>query len=781
LPANPRILRKAGCSSKAWKKLFTAVGDERSRKITALNNLVSDRIKDGRLRNIQEWRVFRAIDLAFDVPFHQTTPTILNNLMGRRFETQDELLAELKNWNIDEDEMFLTVKDEGGKETRVINPPTFYKVLVPLVRSVVTTRCASLFNERNLTPLLKFEPAVSNANTRMLCDMETNITETIARDYGYANTLRQAIFQALMYSFALAFPREVWHSEYQRQEQEDGQDREELEKEGIRYCIPHPTVTSWDLDYNVSDFNTDTGPTWAQYWKVIRYGEILDNKLYWNRRTISFGREDWRTGTFPDNFFEEIYPCHLEWPVPPGGPTSSREQAASYYATNQRDKACFLTDHFMRLIPSKWDLGDYDNYIWVRFVVANDDAIIFAEPCCYPPVLYFGYDADQARIKNASLALEVIPFQDEIGNLLSQILLTCKQNLANVNFYDALVIDDGDIQKIKNFGQQMLYGLNFVRYDSTKNQRLGADVKEAIHSVNFQAKDIQPLFQAIGTTISLMERLLQMSAQEQGATASHQQSKEEVQQTQGSSSNRLKYTGSFVDDGMDAWKRQQYFAQKAYMDTEVETYVSSDITDVEDRLKDLGFEIVSKGDGKINVRGPKSRIKIDALAAAGKGPERKNDTAVAQVMMQTIAPLVKNEKLYEAVGPKLILKIMETAAKLAGADKDFRLKPDQQQEMSQLQQLAAQIQKGAVSQIEKDVTAPVAKEIAQIQQQLKQLQEIVLQMHGKPVAPPQLPAPGQPPVQNAPAPPPNPPTPNAAPTQPPAGAVAPGGPPAPVA
>lgn len=743
MPASPRILKERGCHPSAWKKLFTAKSKDKSRKIRALEDLIINRIQDGRNRNIDEFRTYRAIDLAMESAFAQTTPTIIGNLLSRKWENDEQLLAELKNWGVSEDELFLKQTAPDGRTVLIPDPPTFYKIIVPLVKAYVTVRTASLFNDRNQTPLLKFEPAVPNAETRMLCEMQTNITETIARDYGYSNVLRQAILMALQYSFCLKFPREVWHCEYQMQRGEDGKDHEELEKEGIRYHLPHPSVTSWDLNYNVCDFNTDTGPQWAQYWKIVRYGDVLDNKRYWNRRMVSYGRTDWLNPDISATFFSEVFPCQLNWPsFPTGGVGSSREVAASFYATNQRDCSCPLTDHFERLIPSKWDLGDYDDPIWTRWVVAGDTAVVYGEPCCYSPIIYYGYDADQLRTKNPSMALEVIPFQDQVGNLLSQILLTVKQNLANVYFYDENMIDRGQIDVIKNRGHKNLFGMNFVGFDSTNWNRAGWDVQKAIYPVNFGYKDPTPLFQAINTTLAILERLLQLTAQEQGGTASHQQSKEEVEQTKASSSNRVNFTGSFIDDGIDAWKRQQYQAQTAYMDSEVETYVSSDISDVEERLEELGFKILVKGDGKMKVRGSKHVIKIDSLAAAGRGPQRKNDAQTAQIMMQAVAPLIKNKEMLDAVGVKLVLKIIETAAKLAGADKDFRLKPDQQAEANQLQQMAQKIEQQVLQAVEKDTVAPVAKEIAQLKASLETVQRTLLNLSRKVMPKPPIAAPG---------------------------------------
>lgn len=751
MAVSPKQLRKHNCTAKQWKSLFTAKAADKLPEIKKLELLIMNRINDGRLMNIREYRPYAAIDMAYNVPFDQTTPTILQNLIGRNAK-QEDVLSSLKQWGFKPEELFLkTIDQTTGAEGWQLNPPTFYKVLVPLVKAYVTIRQAKLFNDRNQVPLLPYEPLESNAETRILCEILTYVVQAIAAEMGYANDLKQAIFQALMYSFCLMFPREVWYTEYQ--ENDDG--KAELVKEGIRYCAPHPTRCFWDLHFNVSSFNTNTGCEYAGYWKVVSYGEILDNPLYWNRRSIGYGQGngvDWLDPQLTTQFFQEVYPCQLSFPTGRLGNENSREANAAFYSSSERDKAVYQTDIWMKIIPAKYKLGTYKYPIWVRFIVASDNTVIYAEPCCYNPIMFFGYDTNQLDSRNSSLALEVLPFQDIVGNVLSQILLTCKQNLANLHFYDKNVINRQDVDKVKNGGEMMLRSMNFVEYDSMKNNRAGLSVKDAVSAIKLDKQDVTPLFSSINVVLSMLERLLQLSSQEAGQSASHQQSAEEVKQIGNNTSNRVQFTGTFIDDGIDAWKRQQYDGVKAYMDDEVEAMVPSDIPDVEQHLTDLGFTLSGKvmGEGRLMVKGSKKNINIDALAASGKGPDRKNDQQTAQVMMQAMSAVAANQQLAQVVGPKTLLKIIQQAAILGGADKDFKLRPDQQAQVDQLQALAQQIQTAAVKQVEEDGFKPIAQEIAALQQQIQQVEAILAKL----VPPSAMPQQAQP-TPAAPTPPPN--------------------------
>lgn len=762
MSVSPRQLREHGCTPKAWKPLFTAKVPDKLPQIKKLEYLIQSRLNDGWLMNMREYKPYLAIDMAYNASFDQTTPTLINNLVNRNSKPED-LLSTLDQWGMKPEDLFLDMgKSANGEQMWRLNPPTFYKMMVNLTKAYVTIRQAKLFNDRNQSPLLKYEPVESNAETRILTEIITYAVQVISSDFGYASVLKQEIFQALMYSVCLTFPREVWHPQYQLND--DGE--KVLQKEGIRYCTPHPTRMFWDLHYDISTFNTNTGCEYAGYWKVVPYGEILDNPLYWNRRAIGYGSSNGWASFDPaltSQFFAEVYPCRMSFPPTNTGDQKSREANAAFYATAERDKAVFQTDFWMKLVPAKYKMGTYRYPIWVRFIVASDNTIIYAEPCCYNPIKFTGYDTNLLDSRNSSLALEVIPFQDIVGNILSQILLTNKQNLASVNFYDKNILNREDIDKVKNGGETMLRSMNFVPYDSMKFNRQGLNPKDSVFQIRFENKDVQPHFQALNTVLGILERLLQLSPQESGQSASHQQSAEELKQVGSSTTNRVEFTGSFIDEATDAWKAQLFEAMRAYADDDVEAMVPSDIPDVEQHLTDLGFALSGKvrGEGKLMVVGSKKNLNIDTLASTGKGDNRKNETQTAQVMMQAVSAVAANQQLAQLVGPKTLLKIIEQAAKLAGADSDFKLRPDQKAQLDMLQQLAQQIQAAAVKQVEEDGFKPIAKEIADLQSAVQKIDQILTKL--VPQGAPPAPQP-QPPV-NA--------NPNPAPIAPGAGAISP--------
>ena len=305
------------------------------------------------------------------------------------------------------------------------------------------------------------------------------------------------------------------------------------------------------------------------------------------------------------------------------------------------------------------------------------------------------------------------------------------------------------------------------------------DVKAGIISMKMEYKDVSPLFQSLNVQLGMLERLLQLSAQESGSAASHQQSKEEVQVITANTSSRVQFTGSFIDDFMDAWKRQQFEAHQAYADDEINGMIPKDIPDVEEHLEALGFKVTGtvQGEGKLRVTGSKKALlKLDAFAVTGKGPQdKKNDTQTAQIMMQAATAVANSQMLSQLIGAKAILSIIEKAAILAGADKDFKLRPDDKQQASLLQQMAQEIMQACVKKVEQDVSKPAAEEIAKIQNEIVQLQQVVAKALGLKSPPPRnVPPAGAAPAQPAqpaaqPAPQPQPPQNAQIPAQPPVG------------
>lgn len=738
------LLKARGVSSGSYRKIFTAEPAEYPAKVKRLVDLISARIRDGRTMNLREARAYAAIDIAYDVPFNQTTPTLINNIMSQRLSAEDTVAA-LRSWGLKEEDLFLKVpiKDKAGFGL-VPNPPVFFQIFVPLVKAYTTIRLAKIFNERNTDTILNYRPLKMTSRNQVLCEIMTDIAKTISTWYGYPSVLRQSIQQMLKYGIALSFTREEW--DYQDElvgiDPVTGRESYETVKEGLRYILPHPTRMFYDQMYPLTSINSDTGCQFAGHWQVMKYGDILDNPMYWNRKSVFCGT-NWFESPLAGNYFSEVYPCAMRFPQVSWG-TVSREDKAAWYTSTDRDQAVFVTPFFMKLNPREWGLGEYvggklhrtyDRPIWHKFIVAGDDTVIWAEPCAYNPIWFMGYDYDEQAGRTPSLSLEIIPWQDHVGNILSQIILTGQQNLANFTFYDTNIVNKSDIENAKNLGSRMYRGMNFIGFDSTLNQRIGLDVRAAFIPAQLEKQNIQELLQMFPVVLSIMERVLQISAQEVGAAATHQQSKFELQQIGGASTNKVIFTGSYVDEALDAWGRQIHKASTAYLDPKISAEVSSDIPNLRSHLDAMGFTIEEVNRETVLVRGDKKALRLEGFASSNEGPGNAHEKEVSTIIFQTVGTVAAQPELFKKVGAKNLLLLLEQAAKMGGAPRDFKL--NELPEGGAEEQVPAHIlnaiqtaQQATLKAVEENLAKPIAGEIANSEQQLAQIQQAIQQLKG---------------------------------------------------
>lgn len=762
-----KVIKKYGLDTASLKKKFSA--KEAESDVKDLVGLIRDRIQEGRTRNIAEGKMWAAVDIAYDTPFAQTTPTLVRNIM-QTCNTEKEMLGALQSWGISESALF-TCDKGGGDKKYSFNEPLFNHVFIPLVRAYVTIRVAKIFNDRNMTPLFEYAPRENTSENRILCQILTEVVESISTNMGYSAVLRDFIFKALMYSVSIKFPVEPWYEA--GYEGDDGE--QQVSSEGIRYVIPHITRVFYDLNFPLSTLNTDTGCAYAGFWTILRWGDVAKDKRYWNRGNVPHGTNWFGSSPFATIYFKEVYPCALEFPQVRATRSTDREGMIARYGRNDFDSAMFVTNIYMKINPSDWGLSDYDNEIWMHFMVASDDIIMYAEVFPYNPLNYIGYDSDPSRGKNASLALEIIPFQDVVGNCFSNMLLTVKRNLANMIFYDEDVVDKTQLESFNRTPNDMYKGLNMVPFSGTKMIRMNKTPGQIFSEVKFAYVDPSQSLQAANSAIAMLERVLVVSPQEIGSSASHQQSKKEVEIANANTTNRVAYTASFVDEGIEGWKRQLIEAVRHYMGgNEVIASIPTDIPNLESELEKLGFEFVDgppqAGDKTAVVKG---QLKIESflqLVARRSDADRENDTQTAQAMWTAISAMANNQALVQIIDPTSLLQLIETAAKYMGADDDFVVKLNQNGAMAQqLQQVIGEVQKQIMGAVEKEVAAPAAQAIAAQGQKtdansqaiqemtsiLEKLQQMVAASGTLP--PPSLsmkvPAPGGLPPQPAPVPP----------------------------
>lgn len=718
--------------------------EKQNERVNALRNRIRLRIQNGWDWNLSTWRPFHAINRAMDVPLEKAvTPTMLGTLVNRPWKNTDELCESLRAWGYNLDDVVCEVPDPkvDGKSQLKVHVPSFFQIVPPLVLAYKTIRQAKIMNDLNQTPYFEYHPAFESAKSRLQCDVITNRVEVMSEQYGYYNVDDQAVSNMLTYGRAFKFPKEEWHSE--EQEVEDAEDaavtfeQEEpatppeppevqspvepplpdastnegkplknkagqyyrVVKEGIRYDVPPPERVYWDQAHPPHTLNTDTGCEWAGYWSVKRYRDLLDDPGYFNKDRISIGNYAWSGGW--ETFFSTIYPCQMRWPtLQPMGNDRETKLMDQIYSTDMGDKAVAVTNHFEKLIPNDWGLGTYRYPVWFRFVVASDDTIIYAAPLPYAPTVAYLYDHDQNKANTPSLALEVLPWQDHFGMLLSQTILSIKRNLDNVTFVDKTMVKKDTLDKLRNLGEAKFRSRNFVTTDGKANFAAQNNLANAFFSPQFPMLDTNGTMQAMRLLLDVLERVLQMSAQELGQAASHEQSAKETGIIAQQTSTRLAYTTTPVVQAREATKKQLYYGLMAYGEESFWAQIPNDRQITPELLAELDFiynekEHPAHAHSKhMTVRVKKSSLMLERFSQIRTNEtDRQHDIESGQAMLNMIGQIMKGP-MGPGIGIEQAIELTNRAVRMIGFPRDFRLKnmspqlsPEQQAEQVK-QQLA---------------------------------------------------------------------------------------------
>ena len=810
------LIKSHGCTEDFLRKSFSAnpkdqedIPKEALARIKALQERIRSRIQDGMSRNFAEsaWRPIYAIDIAYDTPFRQISPTLLQSLIEGRQDTKDEKGEGLfkKATGLGLETFFTDEVDADGKKSgkKFLNAPAFFNLLVPLVKSYVTMRRAAIVNRHNQSPFMKFDPVKTTTLRKLQCEAMTDRAEVMSQQYSYFEIWDQCVLKTLQYGTQIKFIQEEWDSEPQRRPagqadvengvkslklDEDknpkictiGDEIEVVVKEGLRYKLPHPSRTFRDLAWPLYTLNSDSGIQFVGYWEIARFKD-LQGKGFWNLNNIPVGQTsiiDMNTA-----FFQNVYnSCKLTMPtIADGGAATAgvgttgsdreRKLALTYYGTDNYDQGVLVAYYFEKLVPSECGLGTYPCPVWFRFMVAGDAAtVMYATPLPSAPATYWGYDPDESRDKNSSLALELIPFQDHFGMMLSQIILTAKQNLANITFINEDLIDKTWIDRIKNFGESIFRTINLVPTSFKKMWKQQTKVAEAVAPFTLPKGNTAELTNVLKTILDVCERVLQISNIELAGQASHEQSAEEVRTLSGSTSARLEFTATPIEKAFSAWKRQVYAYDMAYGDKEFQAHIPSEPPLTGEQLKKLGFTYTDK-DVYVSDRDKFRRVKVSRTSmppsmwefASGRDDtDRVDDSKMAMAMAQLIQPLVSNPRILEGLGVEQVIEIANKIGQKTGFfDRDFRLfaKPtgtpedQKQQAAKEMQMLGAMVSKIVDSKLKVDLI-PILKELKTLQTDLAVVMHVTNTVPVPDTTPtqpqPNAPIPPQPPPQAAP-------------------------------
>ena len=734
-----RLKKEHKLDPDSLKKAFDAKSIESRPLVKKLIKQISDTIKNGVERNRVDYRLYKAMDWAYDTPFYQVSLTQLRGLLNSSPD-ENKVKEVVNQWGLTH--LLPDKLDENGKvccqpgtnkPIKALNLPVFFNIFVPVVMAYITIRWAKLFNDRNLVPFYKYEPVTFTKENRFRAEVITQVVQRQSTWFDYPGDLRQSILQTLLYGFCINFPREAWHVE--RQEGEDGEPK--IVREGLRWTMPHPNRTYFDQYHRLSSLNSNSGCEHAGFWELLRYRDIKNNDLYWNKDKITMGSIGW----FGDisggsDFLSMVYPCAMSFPsVSSAGDLDRESAAARTYGDGDDGAATMVTQHFQRIIPADHGLGTYKYPVWFRFVFGSDTTVLWAEPLAFNVLPTYTYDADFNRARFRSLALEITPFQDHISNIMTQWILAVKENLANPIFYDKEKIPTNYAQMLQNLGQKLHNGRILIPFSSTENIRMRLDQREAFYSPQLTHHNTGEMASLVTGILSMLDRIMQLSPQEIGQAAPHEQTAEESRIIAGNTSTRLTFTGSAIDAADYAKKLAIYDATMAHADDDIIVGVTSGFAATEEEfnklLKAVGFSLTDKDQGfdpdkpemMHMVKGNKSKLALESFVSTRDNKNRINLPAVADAMSKLFIAVAGNPVLIQTIGPQQLVELLNQVIVASGVPQEFRLKgkplADQPQEQ-QAQQLAETLKQFA-EEIKKAIATSQQETLQAAAQQTTQI------------------------------------------------------------
>lgn len=740
---NIDLIRKRGGDSDSLRKKFDKAQIEAGGKIEELVKLTAGRINDGLQGNFRDAKIWWAIDRAYDINQRQVPYTLVSGFLDSKPSKNTDIYKAAADWGIDKLLVPLCNSDGSPRCTPAGDPimkldlPTFFQIYVPVVQAYHKIRVAKLFGDRDRDPLYNYEPLRLTMKDRLKCEILTARVQRQATDMGYRSDERQSIHQATLYGNCLNFPMEDWWSEKQL----DGKGKERIIREGIRNAIPHPARTFYDYGHRLSTLNSDTGVQWAGYWDIVRWGEMLGQKeYYWNLDKVgaTYGKYSWIKSD-GWRIYQELFPCRFAFPnlsERQGAGDQDRIERANYYLTEDYDSGCVQACIFQKIVPKDWGLYDYEYPVWHRFVMAAEDTVVWCSPLGYNPSVAYMYDHDQGRAFNSSLGLELMPWQDMMSNYLTQLLISVKQNLASVVFWNKDLLDDKYVELIDNLGEKLYRKTNFIPFSRQEWSWQKQTERDVFHRVDMPRHNTQEVLMAINTMLMVMERMLGYTPEEVGGRSSAEESATAAGIRETHRGIRIGFTGSFIDEARHARKSQLYQAGMNYWDDEIFAEIAEMNDAKEADLKDMEFEIEypAKGDHtKAGVKGKKANLTLSGFAFERDTSSNMPDNQVAAAMIQTFQAIFANPAMVEQLGVPQLIDLFNQMLVYAGLPKDFRLKLDTtkkspvQEQTEVIQGLQTQVGE-AVKALQTQAAESDAKIVQQTQAEMQQLAQASAQM-----------------------------------------------------
>lgn len=629
--------------------------------------------------------LYSAVDLAWDsVPIHPNAYPLILYAQGKiKKEACAKSLSELGCAN-----QFVKKDDQGV--VLDIDLPKFWEVSVNLVRSFVTRRHAAQSNKyNNLWPHYKYEPRGTSPVAKLRSDLVSQRMDIMADDYDFKHHESQVMRDMLLYGHTVDFPRAAWERDREwvkavvadEMEGEEVKFESRITREGLVFVNPHPTRVYWDNAYPLSSINSDTGCEYIGFWDVKRWKDVSKNPHYFNRSRVTYSSGVVSLFDLYAAYWSQAY-CQIKAPpaVTDLAGWNDRKSNVGLYGSDLEDTSVFVAEHFDRIIPKEYGIGDYPYPVWIRFTLAGEDTPIDAEIYPSRPAAYCGLNESDSRQVNLSFAHEIMPYQDQMTNLQSQMLMVAKNAQMKFVLIDIDTVDGKNLEEVRKTLKGDAYYVKpiGVEFSGTKLRELGINQVNPVRVVETAdvAQQINVLFQAMVQLVGTVERLTAMSPNESGQPAPREISATEVNEISATTTTVYSFISDAIDEYRAAKKRICFESWMACGSNNLRLPSLERYS--EEVVKAAGFEIEDTGEEGYfdettprdvrnrTVIGSKTKLLYDYIFTSRDGSERPSNTQAANVLVQMLAGVVgKNSQVLQSMGKEKLFELINEIVRLS--------------------------------------------------------------------------------------------------------------------
>ena len=547
-------------------------------------------------------------------------------------------------------------------------------------------------------------------------------------------------------------------------------------REGVEFVNPHPTRIFYDISKPLFQLNTDTGPDWIGFWDVVRYRDIKEDPGYFNRDTIKYSSSLLDTFNLYRALFNYYY-CHINVNFPSVTAKSGADAdtfpllndrvanigtSPGTYTKDQLDDAVFLTQYYRRINPKRDGFGDYQGECWIRLVVASDATVVYGEFRPALPAVYGGINQNASRWVHTSMAHELMPYQDQMSNILSQVLLNMKAGLTQIWMINQDVLSED----MREYVKESLKGRNYYEepkallYSARKASDVGIDTNKGVEIIQVSmAEKVNEGFRSIVSLLQIVERLLIMSPTELGQPLKSESTATDVQELAHTTNTKSAYISDGIDEQRAGVKKMIYESLLSHGTEDLEVPVLKRYT--RKTIEDAGFNVDSPEDAtgddlpaQYTVMGELDKLKHDYIFTTRDGAERQSNPMIAQTLTQLLGQLLGSPELVQAIGKNRVFSMINEIFRNSGTGFDLNLQiedgeaenlPDQAEQQVQentkkvdemqqfLQQLISDLQQLGILPQQEPGQGTVAQAappatVANSQQEAKEMQDAEVAM-----------------------------------------------------